>query len=207
MGIEFEDITQAVHKLLDVDVFLAIDKQFLNRENWDRMQQKLGRNVNWDEFANSVAVSRTTPTIPAPVASHIAGLSGKHVRQSGEIEWDGRVAQSIMLPFVDLRGRELGEIVVLRDVTAAASDARRALVSVVAACAVVGGALLAWTSPKSKPASSTSRPHRSTSATFFRGCATSFASRQTRRICCSSICCRRRCRRRRVSTTNACGRF
>lgn len=144
MGIEFEDIMQTVHKLLNADVFVAINKQFLNREKWESMKERVRPHANWDEFPAMVVLSRTQPVIPAPIAAHIAGLRGQYARRTFEARWDGHVAQAIVLPFADLRGREFGELVVLRDITAAAGERRRALTGVVALGVLIGGALMAF---------------------------------------------------------------
>jgi|GEM_PF-5086128 len=144
MGIEFEDIMHAIHKQLDADVFVAIDKRFLNREKWESMQKRAGHRVNWDEFPATVVLSRTQPEIPAPIAAYIAGLREQHVKRTFEASWNGHVAQVVVLPFADLRGRELGELVVLRDITAATSERRQAVIAVAALGMLIGGALMAF---------------------------------------------------------------
>ncbi len=144
MGIEFEDIVHAIHKLLDADVFVAIDKRFLDREKWESMQKRVGHRVNWDEFPATVVLSRTQPEIPAPIAAYIAGLREQHAKRTFEASWNGHVAQVVVLPFADLRGRELGELVVLRDITAATSKRRQAEIAVAALGMLIGGALMAF---------------------------------------------------------------
>jgi len=144
MGIEFEDIMHAIHKQLDADVFVAIDKRFLDREKWESMQKRAGHRVNWEEFPATVVLSRTQPEIPAPIAAYIAGLREQHVKRTFEASWNGHVAQVVVLPFADLRGRELGELVVLRDITAATSERRQAVIAVAALGMLIGGALMAF---------------------------------------------------------------
>ncbi len=144
MGIEFEDVMRAVHKLLEADVFIAIHKQFLDRDKWESMRKRTGHRVDWDEFPSMVVPSRTRPEIPAPIAAHIAGLQGQYAKRIFEARWDGNVAQTVVLPFADLRGRELGELVVLRDVTAATTERRQAIFWVAALGTAIGGVLMAF---------------------------------------------------------------
>jgi signal transduction histidine kinase len=141
LGIEFEDVMQSIHELLEVDIFVAIDKKFLDRPKWDSMQKKLGRSVRWDEFPSVIVLSRTSP-IPAPIATYLAALQPPHVQHTFETRSDDRVAQAIVMPFADLRGEVRGELVVLRDITAAAAEARRVVIWLMAACTAVGGSLV-----------------------------------------------------------------
>jgi signal transduction histidine kinase len=144
MGIEFEDVMRAFHQILDVDVFVAIEKRFLDRAKWDRMQKRLGRHVDWNEFPSLVVLSRTRDSIPGPIASYLRSPRQGYEKRAFEVAWEDHVAQTVVLPFVDLRGRELGEIVVLRDVTVAAAEARQAILLVALVCLMVGGALFAF---------------------------------------------------------------
>ena len=144
MGIEFEDIMQAFHKMLDVDVFVAIDKKFLDRVKWESMRRRTGGEANWDEFPSVIVLSRTRPEIPAPISAYLAGLKGRHVRRTFETAWGGRVAETVVVPFADLRGRELGELVVLRDITGAASERRQGLIWVATLCTIITGVLMAF---------------------------------------------------------------
>jgi signal transduction histidine kinase len=142
MGIEFEDIMQSIKNFLDVDVFVAINKSFFDRAKWDEAQAKSKRPVPWDEFPSVVVLSRTTPNIPAPIASYLNGLKEQHSKRTFEIAWDGQVAQTVVAPFSNLRGEQLGELVVLRDITAGAKERRRAVIVVALLSALIGGGLL-----------------------------------------------------------------
>jgi signal transduction histidine kinase len=142
MGIEFEDIMQSIKSSLDVDVFVAINKSFFDRAKWDEAQAKNKRPVAWDEFPWVVVLSRTTPAIPAPIAAYLEELKEEHSKRSFEIAWDGQVEQTVVTPFANLRGEQLGELVVVRDITAGAKERRRAVIVVALLSAVIGGALL-----------------------------------------------------------------
>jgi PAS domain S-box-containing protein len=144
LGQEFEDIMQGIHDLLDVDVFVSVDKKFFDREKWKRRLTKFGRGVEWDEFPSVIVLSRTRPVIPPPIAAYFRSLGERHEKRTFEVAWDDRVAQALVMPFSDLRQRNLGELVVLRDITGAASDARRAVVSGVAVCVLIGGTLIGF---------------------------------------------------------------
>ena len=142
MGIEFEDIMQGIKNFLDVEVFVAINKSFFDQAKWEEAQAKRNGPVPWNEFPTVVVLSRTTPAIPAPIASYFGALGEQHSKRSFEIAWDQKVAQTIVLPFANLRGQELGELVVVRDITAGASQRRQALIGVAILGTVIGGGLI-----------------------------------------------------------------
>lgn len=142
MGIEFEDLMHGIHQVLDAQAYLAIDKKFFSRSKWEQAQKYAAQPVPWDEFPHVVVVSRTAGAIPPPIVKHLDGLAGRHAKDSFEIAWDQHAAQAIVLPFADPRGELLGELIVLRDTTAAAARRRHAIAGVAALATLVGGLLM-----------------------------------------------------------------
>ena len=53
-----------------------------------------------------VVLSRTAPAIPAPIKSYLGALKEQHSKRTFEIAWDGRIAQTIVVPFSNLLLRE-----------------------------------------------------------------------------------------------------
>jgi PAS domain S-box-containing protein len=142
MGIEFEELVHNINALLGADVFVAIDKKFFDRAKWDEAQRGKDHPVDWNEFESVLVLSRTSE-IPLPVREHLAGLRERHERLTFETAWDRTVAQAIVLPFNDLRGRQLGELVVLRDVTDAAAVRHRSVIGMAILGIMLGGGLMA----------------------------------------------------------------
>lgn len=143
MGIEFEDLMRSVRQFLGVDVFVAIDKKFFDRPHFEQAQKSRLRPVQWDEFPSLLVLSRTIETMPPPVAEYLRKLNGQHAKRSFEVSWPGNVAQAVVLPFANLRGDLLGEMVVVRDITTSAADRRNAILGVALVGTLVGGALMA----------------------------------------------------------------
>lgn len=143
MGIEFEDLMRSIRQLLGVDVFVAIDKKLFDRSRFEQAQRTRLRPVLWDEFPNLLVLSRTIETMPPPVADYLRGLHGEFTKRTFEVSWPGNVAQAVVLPFANLRGESLGEIVVVRDITASAADRHNAILGVALIGTLVGGALMA----------------------------------------------------------------
>lgn len=143
MGIEFEDLMRSIRQFLGVDVFVALDKKLFDRPRFEQAQKSRLRPVQWDEFPGLLVLSRTIETMPPPVANYLRTLNGQHVKRTFEVSWPGNVAQAVVLPFANLRGDTLGEMVVVRDITTGAADRRNAILGVAALGVLMGGALMA----------------------------------------------------------------
>jgi signal transduction histidine kinase len=141
MGIEFEDIMQSIKNFLDVNIFVAINKSYFDRAKWEESQAKTPQPVAWDEFPVVVVLSRTA-AIPAPIVAYLGALKEQHSKRAFEIAWDGQVAQTVVVPFANLRGQQLGELVVVRDITDGAIGRRQAIFGVAILSVLIGGCLM-----------------------------------------------------------------
>jgi PAS domain S-box-containing protein len=143
LGKEFEDVIGSFNARLGVDVFLAADKKLFDRVKWERAHRQYGHQADWDEFPSVIMLSRTRNPLPPPVAAYFVGLGDQHVKHSFKLTWDRNVAQAMVKPVTDIQGRALGEMLILRDITAAVSEQERTTLMVVAGCIILGGALVA----------------------------------------------------------------
>jgi len=145
LGKEFEDIAESVHGKLDVDIIVAVDKKHLDREVWEKaLQSHEEHDVSWDQFPASVVMDKTVATIPEPVARMLTERRQDDMQGDYEVAWNQRTLQVIFLPLRDVRGMRLGHLVVLRDVTQAVADARRAMFITSAISLSVGLALVVF---------------------------------------------------------------
>ena len=143
LGVEFEDVLKTVVGQLDMEVFVAADKRLFDRRKFESAKKAASHQASWDEFPSTLVLSRTGP-IPPPVSEYFREQRGVYEKKAFEVAWEGHVSQAIMVPFTGIGGGILGETVVLRDITAAIAEWRRAVVSVVAAAVLVGAALLVF---------------------------------------------------------------
>ena len=140
----FEDIARRIKTLLDVDVFVAADKSYFDRAKWDEAQAGKARPIPWNEFPEVVVLSRTAPAIPGPIRDYLATLRQPYVERTFDIAWDAQIAQTIVVPFTNLRGQKVGEMVVVRDITAGASQRRLVVFGIAILGAMIGGGLIVF---------------------------------------------------------------
>ena len=141
LGVEFEDMMQPVHGLLKVDFVVAVYKEFLDRAQWDRALKTYGRAASWDQFPTTVVIDKTLDAIPPPVTTYLSDIRPDIRGTNRVVPWDDRRLLLVFLPLTDMHGKALGELIVLRDITAPFEQARSAVRLVTVTCLGVGAFL------------------------------------------------------------------
>jgi len=124
LGEEIEHIIHKLAKILKVEVFVVIDKEFLDHRKWEAGMRMLGRAANWDQFPNVVITYQTQETLPESLvpyldeAAHTSGVSDVQAFLQGR----RYCAKFLHLP--DASGRGVGDMVIMEDVTAQFANLR-----------------------------------------------------------------------------------
>jgi len=120
LGEEVDQIVKDMERVFNIDLVVAIDKQYLSHTEMELGMTMLGRKLHWESFSNMVVVSQTLATLPndlSAVLSHLrlgGVLSSEDIEViQGETNYRGRV-----LALQDAGQRTVGAIVVLRNMTA-----------------------------------------------------------------------------------------
>ncbi|MEM9164982.1 MAG: ATP-binding protein, partial [Cyanobacteria bacterium P01_F01_bin.4] len=100
-------------------------KTYLDQARWAARNQKLGRQSDWDAFANHVIIDKTIADIPPEVSEIIQNLNAgaKRIR----LTQDGKTHQVTFFPLNDIDGRELGHVIALKDVSVDVRQARQSI--------------------------------------------------------------------------------
>ncbi len=141
LGVEFQDIAQKVHKILDVDLVLAMDKQFLQQKEWENRNKKLGYQSDWNDFPGYVIVDKTVTNLPKLVNQEISKANPK-TTLTLTFKDGGRSKQMTFLPLNDIDGRNLGHIVILSDISNIEQAAQESMLLVSLFSLIVGSALV-----------------------------------------------------------------
>ncbi|NEP17090.1 MAG: hypothetical protein F6J97_09295 [Leptolyngbya sp. SIO4C1] len=145
LGIEFEDISRRIHEILDVELILAVDKAYLDRQRWAGRNQKLGRQSDWEAYSNHVIVDQTVAAIPAAVADNIDRLDAA-VTDTGRlrISENGQTYQVLFLPFNDIDNRELGYVIALKNISADVQQVRQTVLLAIISTVGIGASLVGF---------------------------------------------------------------
>ena len=141
LGEEIDHIIRELQTALDMEFYVVIEKRFLDRKNWETSLRMLGREGNWDRFPSVVMIDQTLDTFPEDLShflderQHISGVTDV------EVTFDDRHYRARFHHLDDAGGREVGDMVILRDVTERLAELNATVLAIAAACLAVGGTL------------------------------------------------------------------
>jgi len=142
LGEEIDHITDEVHKTLGTDLLVLVYKQFLGLEQWETGKQMLGHAEDWPRFGNAVVVGRAMENIPGELVKALE--QGDHIyKEHMHVVEDGKNLYITFLPLSDISGREVGDFIVVRDVTGAQAGYRNAMILTAFVSVLVGGIVFA----------------------------------------------------------------
>lgn len=138
LGEEIDHITDEVHSVLGVDLLVLVNKRFLGLKQWETGKQMLGHHDDWPRFGNAVVVGRAMEKIPGALAE-ILKRGNPSDKGSLLTEEDGRSLHVTFLPLNDISGREVGDFIIVRDITGARQGYRDAIILTAVISVLVGG--------------------------------------------------------------------
>jgi len=141
LGKEIEDVLRALKPRPGVQLAVVVRKDFLSRRSWEPGMRLLGRDADWDRLPGSVMIYASQGRLPDAFAQWADQLAGAHVHgeTDREIVSGGKAWRVAAAPLPDASGREVGDLLILRDITAEKAAFARLLIL----CGTAGGVLLA----------------------------------------------------------------
>ncbi|WIM06472.1 MAG: EAL domain-containing protein [Candidatus Nitricoxidivorans perseverans] len=134
---EVLDVVQDLVRTFRSEGFALIHKDMLSRPDWETGMRMLGRQADWERFPDSIMVVQTLPEVPAALGRMFSESEHARLSVTGEIDHGGRIYQAGFIPLIDVAGREVGDLAILRDITTAKAETKRLLAMVVAVSAMV----------------------------------------------------------------------
>jgi PAS domain S-box-containing protein len=141
LGKEIEDVLQVLHARSGSQLALVIRKEHLSRQSWEEGMRLLGREADWERLPRSVVIYSSQGRLPdafAACADQVAGecAAGRTAR---DVVSGGRDWWASTLPLNDVSGKEVGNLLVMRDIT----DDKSAFARLLALSGTAGLLLLA----------------------------------------------------------------
>ncbi|HDZ21113.1 hypothetical protein LCGC14_0094430 [marine sediment metagenome] len=144
LGEEIEHITEHLCDLFGIEVYVAIHKDLLDRTDWSIGMLMLGRETDWDQFPSSVITSQTLPEIPEGLANYISkDHHDDSMTSDVEVSLAGQTYRVGFWELKDVASREIGDLIILRDVTYTHATFSRTMLVVALISLCVGGTLFA----------------------------------------------------------------
>lgn len=142
LGEEIEHIVSNVRTSVSVDLSIAIDKRFLSRKDWDQGMKMLGRPADWNRLALFVeaypSLNKPAETMERMLRS-APGRGGKEEYAIG-----GRRYYAVAYPLTDAGKREVGRLLILRDMTERIENNRQAIFEISGFAFATGGFVLVF---------------------------------------------------------------
>lgn len=118
LGQEIDALIQQTHTMYDVELYMFIDKQYLDRGDWEAGMKMLRRAFDWDQFPAAVLTARSMADVPV---DFLAGAARRQVNSAlpieGNILLNKRRYWAAGIPMPDAGGRQVATMFVLYDMT------------------------------------------------------------------------------------------
>jgi hypothetical protein len=126
----------------DMNAYVLLYKTHLMRKDWEQFMRALERQPDWEHYPDMVLAAQTRPEAPAFLDAQFRGTKpGAPQQMDTMVKSSGKTYNVGNLPLKDAAGREVGRLLVLRDVSDISGQTNRELRWVVFT-AVAGGAVL-----------------------------------------------------------------
>lgn len=114
---EIDSITQKFNKIFGLDIYILINKQYLDRKHWETGMKMLGREARWDRFPSVVIIDQTSKAFPDKLATNFIDKDSAPGTSNIEVTFNNRNYYSKFFPVTDAGNRLIGTMVVVRDIT------------------------------------------------------------------------------------------
>ena len=136
LGKEISHLLDEPFKALHLNFYTFTFKRYLQRESWEQGMATMKRPADWDRFSNVALLGGTNMTPPLGMDAFIAGKK-KNTKELFEIFDTENFHIFFRLPIQDMRGRDVGLLIVTFDETNRRSVTQTHIVVVFLACLVV----------------------------------------------------------------------
>jgi len=118
LGQEIDGILEETHGAFDVDLYMLIDKSYLDQTKWEEGMRMLSRPFDWDKLNGFVLVSQSRDDVPNGVFASIKPEAETHdVQVIEDVSFNARNFWAGVIPITDAGEREVGHLVFLHDMT------------------------------------------------------------------------------------------
>jgi signal transduction histidine kinase len=140
IGEEIEHLLDEIRYSLGIDLLVLVDKHFMTQEQWQRGLDMMQRSGDWARFGAHAVLAQTAEQLPANLDEPL--LQRLLAGGTAEIGDGGRSIHLASVPINDAGGRHLGDLVVMRDISALESTFQWSMVAVILISLLAAGGVL-----------------------------------------------------------------
>jgi PAS domain S-box-containing protein len=143
LGEEIDHVVPRIRATQGVELVAKIGKAYLDRAQWESGMKLMGRKPEWDQFRDCVLLATTLQPLPEEVAALVSVPRPMHAGKAFQCSFSGKQYWAGWLPVVDAGHRDLGDMIVLLDVSADVLASQQAFLGVGGMVLLFAGGL-AW---------------------------------------------------------------
>ncbi len=143
-GEEIDHIAPQIKKVVNVDMAFLIDKSLLKQDTWQEGLKTMGRTGNWDLMPNCVIADSTISKVPQEFTKFAGLPHEEHQNRISTAKLDGSTFSAGFVKLSDTAGREVGDILVIKDITKERASLQMLLVIVATVSFLIASALVSF---------------------------------------------------------------
>jgi len=117
LGISLENLIQDFRFMLDLDPFVFIYKQFIDRSQWEEGMRQEGRTESWDQLPTSVYMAGPPGALLDMLKDRITENTLSYSYTNTELDNADRHYRTGEISLTDTLGRNVGKLIMMVDVT------------------------------------------------------------------------------------------
>ena len=106
-GEEIEHITKKIHRLLGVEIYVVLKKEFLNRKNWETGMHLRNRKAAWEQFPLVVMVEQTMEDFPDGLIAFLDEEHDSSMKIEAKVSMNDRWLFNGLMPLEEVSGRKV----------------------------------------------------------------------------------------------------
>lgn len=132
LGKEIEDILQTLHNRTSGELAVIIRKEHLTRPLWEEGMGLLDREADWNQLPEDAVIYASQGKLPNVFVQLAKGHSAEHYSHKNidqEVRYAEKAWRVSMVPLKDASGKEIGDLMIMSDVSGENSEFIRFVIS------------------------------------------------------------------------------
>lgn len=119
LGNDIQMALQTLHSKTNCEVAVILHKEYLDRSKWETGMRLHGHETNWDQLSRNVLIHSSKGSLPDPFIAWIETSMGRagYMDEDQQVTHNGQEWRIAATPLEDFSGKNLGDVLIMRDVT------------------------------------------------------------------------------------------
>lgn len=138
LGQSIDHVMHHLHEIVDIELTVVVHKSLLDSASWTQGRRMFGQDEDWNRFENCVVISGTMKEVPNSLGQYMAADHSEHQHELFDMEHEGQPHMGRPLALLTADGSDIGDILVLKNVSAERASLKTLTFITIASGVVVG---------------------------------------------------------------------